>query len=564
MNRRPRPLAASCALFAASLAFLLCAQPAHAARIFIDPGHGSIIMPGGGVDPGAVGGGYKEKDLALQIAQRLRTELITRGHEVELYRTGDVRTAPVDRVTWQYTSATDTWAWQKDPYAWDMKPESADKRVLAWKRSALQARPDAANAFGADIFISVHLNASVGESGNGYETYSAPEDRLGASLASHVQREVIESTPFSDRGAKTAQFYVIRWTHMPAILAECGFISNPADRAYVTSASGQSTLARAMADGVDAFLASEPYRQQWPRISGTTRYGTAAALSLDGWPTGARTVLLATGENWPDALASAPLSHKLDAPLLLSTPDTLPADTAAELARLAPDDIVVLGGTGAVSDAVAEAAASAAGVSLENVRRIAGANRYETAALIATEVGVPADGRVAVVGGESPADAVSISAYAGANAIPILLTETARLSTATADFKAANASTWRSTLIIGGTGVVPDAVVSTLPSRRRIAGPDRYATNTAVLQQLHTVGGLHYVANGEAYPDCLTAGVRGAKSAGAVMLVQPRTLGNYQRLYIENHETRVRAIRMVGGTGVLPIIHEWMIDKALR
>ena len=75
----------------------------------------------------------------------------------------------------------------------------------------------------------------------------------------------------------------------PAILAECGFISNPADRAYVTSASGQSTLARAMADGVDAFLASEPYRQQWPRISGTTRYGTAAALSLDGWPTGART-----------------------------------------------------------------------------------------------------------------------------------------------------------------------------------------------------------------------------------------------------------------------------------
>ena len=52
MNRRPRPLAASCALFASSLAFLLCAQPAHAARIFIDPGHGSIIMPGGGVDPG--------------------------------------------------------------------------------------------------------------------------------------------------------------------------------------------------------------------------------------------------------------------------------------------------------------------------------------------------------------------------------------------------------------------------------------------------------------------------------------------------------------------------------
>ena len=53
-------------------------------------------------------------------------------------------------------------------------------------------------------------------------------------------------------------------------------------------------------------------------------------------------------------------------------------------------------------------------------------------------------------------------------------------------------------------------------------------------------------------------------SAGAVMLVQPRTLGNYHRLYIENHETLMRSIRMVGGTGVLPIMHEWMIDKALR
>lgn len=557
MNRRPRPLAASCALFAASLAFLLCAQPAHAARIFIDPGHGSIITPGGGVDPGAVAKDSagtviaKEKDLALQIAQRLATELGKRGHEVQLYRTGDVTATPVDRMTWLGASdPADSATWQRSE--------------TITKGDSLQARCDEANASGADLFISVHLNAADATSATGYETWLTAEDRLGALLASYVQREVIASTPFRDRGTKTEQFYVIRWSHMPAILAECGFISNPTDRAYVTSASGQSTLARAMADGVDAFLASEPYRQLWPRISGTTRYGTAAALSLDGWPTGARTVLLATGENWPDALASAPLSHKLDAPLLLSTPSTLPTDTAEELARLAPDNIVVLGGTGAVSDAVVTAAASAAGVAPRDVRRIAGANRYETAALIATEVGVPTDGRVAVVGGESPADAVSISAYAGANSIPILLTETTRLSTATADFKAANASTWRSTLIIGGTAVVPDAVVSALPSRRRIAGPDRYATNAAVLQQLHTAAGLHYVANGEAYPDCLTAGVRGAKSAGAVMLVQPRTLGNYQRLYIENHETRVRAIRMVGGTRVLPIIHEWMIDKALR
>lgn len=559
MIRSHRPIVASCALIAAAFALILCPRSAFAAHVFIDAGHGSVLTEGGGVDPGAVAKDSAgrvlatEKDVALQIAQRLATVLRARGHTVTMYRTGDVTADLADRMTWQYTTESDTWAWARDG--------------AIWQRDSLQARCDAANTAGADIFISVHLNSFTTTAANGYETFSTTEDRLGASLASYVQKEVIASTPLLDRGTKSEAFYVIRWSHMPAILAECGFISNPADRAYVTSASGQTTLATAMADGVDAFLKSDPFRQQWLRISGTTRYGTAAALSADGWPLGAGTVLLATGENWPDALASAPLAQKLGAPLLLSASNTLPPDTAAELERLAPDEIVILGGDAAISAGVANAAAAAAaaaGVSPARVRRIAGEDRYETAALIAAEVGVPADGRVAVVSGSSPADAVSISAYAGARSIPILLTIPSRLSTATADFKTAHADTWRSTLVIGGTAAVPEAVSAALPAPWRIAGPDRYATNAEVLDKLHTTAGFYYITNGEAYPDCLSAGVRAARSSAAVMLVQPRTLGNYQRLYIENHEKLIWAIRMVGGTDVLPHIHEWMIDKALR
>lgn len=526
------------------------ASPAHAAHIFIDPGHGSILVPGGGVDPGAVSAGFKEKDIALQISFRLASELRARGHTVSLYRTGDVTTAPVDRNTWQYTEVTDTWAWGKDG--------------TIWQRDSLQARSDAANAAGADLFISVHLNAYTTTTANGYETYSAAEDRLGASLAASLQREVLEEIPLRDRGAATAGFYVLRWSHMPAALVECGFISNPTDRAYVTSVAGQTAFARGMAEGVDAFLASDPYRPLWERVAGATRYGTAAALSCDGWPDGARTVLLATGEDWPDALASAPLSGALDAPLLLSAPGTLPTETAQELERLNPERIVVLGGTGVVSENVAAAAADAAGLTLADVTRIGGADRYETAGLIAAEVGVPDDGRVCVVTGSSPADAVSISAYAGANKIPILLVSESAIPTPTAAFAEANSETWESTLIIGGTGVISGSVEATLPAPTRLAGPDRYATNTAVLDQLYRSAGTYYVVNGQAYPDCLTAGVRGARDAGAIMLVHPKTLGNHQRLYIENHETLIKRIRMVGGTGVLPIMHEWMIDKALR
>lgn len=551
-------------LIAAALTATAQAQPAHAAHVFIDPGHGSIIMPGGSVDPGAVAAGYKEKDLALQISLRLASELRARGHTVTMYRTGDVRTAPVDRLTWQYTSETDTWAWQKDPAAWDFTDEASDARVLAWKRSALQARPDAANAAGADLFISVHLNAYTTTSANGYETYSAAADRLGATLAASLQREVLEEIPLRDRGVATAEFYVLRWSHMPAALVECGFISNATDRAYVTSVAGQTAFARGMADGVDAFLATDPYRPLWSRIAGDTRYGTAAAVSQDGWPDGAQTVLLATGENWPDALASAPLSKSLDAPLLLTQTSVLSPETRAEIERLRPEQIVVLGGTGAVESSVATEAALAAGIPDTAVRRIDGATRYETAALIGDAVGVPDDGRVCIVTGSSPADAVSIAAYAGAREIPILLAESSEPGTATTGFLDAHADAWTSTLIIGGAGVISDEVAALLPAPTRLAGADRYETNAVVLDTLYTSPTAFYVANGEAYPDSLTAGARGTKNDAALLLVKPRTLSNHTREYIENHEKQFASITMIGGTGPLPYLHEWMIDKALR
>lgn len=549
MHRRHRPLAFTLACLAAAVTLVVGAPASHAAHIFIDAGHG-------GRDPGAVNHalGVYEKTVNLQIALRLRAELESRGHRVTMSRTSDSTTfGTSDRPTWNGNSAADTLAFAKDGLT-----------LPASTKDGLQERCDLANASGADLFISIHNNSSTSTSATGYETYSTQEDRLGALLAEHVHEEVVASVPLADRGAKTASFYVIRWSHMPAMLAECGFMSNASDLAYIRSATGQATFARAMADGVDAFLATDPFTQYWPRIAGADRYATAAELARDGWPDGAGTVLLATGENWPDALTSAPLSRKLDAPLLLTAAASLPSETAAAVARLKPTDIVVLGGENAISEQVIAAAAAAAGPAPARVRRIGGATRYETAALVAEEVEIPSGGQVIIVSGELPADAVSISAYAGAHSIPILLARAAELPTETAGFRSGREVEWQSTTIIGGVNAIGDVVAADLPKPSRIAGTNRYATNVAVLEQLYPAGGVYYVANGDAYPDCLTAGARAAKDSGAIMLIRPRNLGNEHRLYIENHEALLSSIRMVGGTTVLPYLHDWMIHKALQ
>ncbi|MCG2807313.1 MAG: N-acetylmuramoyl-L-alanine amidase, partial [Coriobacteriia bacterium] len=390
--------------------------------MFIDPGHGGRYS-----NANLPSLGIYEKNVNLAIALALRDQLAARGHTVIMARTTDVAVGTVDIPTWKYSSADDRWGYYAD---------GTTSYSDGVPRDDLQARCNLANASGADIFISVHNNGATSSSANGFENYASSQDILGTRLSRIVQDEVIDATPLGDRGAANMDFYVVKWSHMPAILVEGAFLTNTSDRSYVTSWSGRTTLARAIADGVDEFLATDPYQPVWPRIAGDNRFGTAAALAQTGWPNGSKTVILATGKNWPDALASAPLSHKLDAPLLLATPNELPTETAEELVRLSPESIVVLGGEEALSSEVASAAAAAAGLDLSAVERIAGTSRYDTAALIARRVGVSSDGKVVVVTGDNPADAVSVAPYAGSNSLPILLVQPGSVPTSVASFLA--------------------------------------------------------------------------------------------------------------------------------
>ena len=118
--------------------------------------------------------------------------------------------------------------------------------------------------------------------------------------------------------------------------------------ATVVILGGETVIDHAVLSQVQALAGATV--QRW---AGSDRYETAAAISLGTYPQGANTAYLASGANYPDALAGAPVAALAGAPLLLTERDCVPASTLAELTRLGTTRIVVLGGASAVSDAAA-------------------------------------------------------------------------------------------------------------------------------------------------------------------------------------------------------------------
>ncbi|HXR27204.1 MAG TPA: cell wall-binding repeat-containing protein, partial [Candidatus Baltobacteraceae bacterium] len=157
------------------------------------------------------------------------------------------------------------------------------------------------------------------------------------------------------------------------------------------------------------------------RIAGSTRYDTAAKISAQNYASPQATVYIATGANFPDALAGAALAGKEHAPLLLvPTSGALPASVVSELQRLAPTNIVIFGGTGAVSDAMLGNIETATGVT---PTRIFGASRYDTAAQIAATYSNP-QATVYIATGQNFPDALAGAALAGGKGAPLLLVPT--------------------------------------------------------------------------------------------------------------------------------------------
>jgi putative cell wall-binding protein len=255
------------------------------------------------------------------------------------------------------------------------------------------------------------------------------------------------------------------------------------------------------------------------RIAGDDRFETAVEISLSAFPDGADVVYVATGYNFPDALAGGPGAAKADGPILLSRVDSVPASTLDEIRRLSPSRIVILGGEAALTPAVADSLASFGA----DVVRLAGRDRYDTAAMISAMHFDPGISIVFVTGGSDFPSAVAGAPAAAASGSPMLLTRPDDLPSYTRDELARLQPD--AIVILGGPGVVGGAVEQELAGYaqsgvvERLSGEDRYGTAVAISQWAQPNGSATaYVATGGTFVDAL-AGVSVAVRDGAPILL---------------------------------------------
>ncbi|RQD74340.1 MAG: hypothetical protein D5R97_08045 [Candidatus Syntrophonatronum acetioxidans] len=248
------------------------------------------------------------------------------------------------------------------------------------------------------------------------------------------------------------------------------------------------------------------------RIFGENRFETAVKISQEGWAYSPR-VLLARADDFPDALAGAPLAHRLEAPILLTGQGSLHQSTQREIERLGARQVIILGGEAALSPGVEE---NLREMGLE-VQRIGGEDRYETARLIAGEMGFIPGYKAVVVSGTSFPDALAAGAYAAGKGYPILLTRQDSLPSSTQ--KALQEEHINQTILVGGPLAVGEEVEKELPSPRRIGGEDRYETAVEVVVRLNIPGDKLFVATGEDFADALTGSVLAAREGGPLVLV---------------------------------------------
>jgi len=283
------------------------------------------------------------------------------------------------------------------------------------------------------------------------------------------------------------------------------------------------------------------------RLAGKDRYSTAAVISKETFTPGVDVVYVATGVNFPDALAGSAASGG-KGPILLVTKDAIPGATLAELKRLKPKRIVVLGGTGVVSEGVEAALKRHA-----TTTRQAGSDRYSTAAMISAEHFGPGAAVAFVATGADFPDALTGGPAAAKAGGPILLTQKTVLPAATvSELKRLKP---KKIVVLGGTGVVSAAVERALASYTsgkvsRLAGADRYSTGGAISKDGFDPGvPVVYVATGLNFPDALAGGAAGAFKDGPVLLVSGGSIPKATKA--ELTRLKPRRVVVLGGTAVV-------------
>ena len=299
-----------------------------------------------------------------------------------------------------------------------------------------------------------------------------------------------------------------------------------------------------------AFIPSNASNKTSSRYEGPNRYSTATAIANKLKHDKFNNVVIAYGYDFPDALSGSVLASKVNAPILLVGNSV---GNSSETLNFIKNNvsksgtIYLLGGEAVVKNEIVNDLKNSG---FTNFKRLGGANRYETNALINNELNVPKGTPVAIASGLNFPDALSISGAAGKNQMPIFLVGKEISQDTINRIKEISPST---IYIAGGTGVVSTKTENALRGISnnivRFDGSDRYDTSLKIANHFSKNADNILVANALNFPDALSGSVLASKTNSPVILVPPKGNVSKQKEFVDNNN--VQHVIAVGGEDVV-------------
>jgi putative cell wall-binding protein len=397
-----------------------------------------------------------------------------------------------------------------------------------------------------------------------YQVWSAARQfqRYGTGSLSWIPVGQVSNRPYQDPSANAScgtKPVLVRNRATAALYYYTPYTPNTAalNNLYGTgdscSAYGNRNFWRMFSDWFGSTTSMMPAGTTATRLSGGDRYSTASAISQNLFPSGSSPVVyVTTANNFPDALSSAPAAAKGGGVVLLTESNWLPGATNDEIRRLAPRQIVVVGGDGVISAGVYNTLSSMAPA----IRRDGGVDRYATSRnTVRSAFAASGSSTVYLATGEDFPDALSAGAAAGASGAPVILVrgnqgsidhDTAQLIQ---DIRATTV------VIAGGAGVVSSGIESSLTTVPgvtrvvRLGAANRFATSEAINSFAFSSSSNAYVATGNDFPDGLAA------AAAAGVRRAPLFISGGSCITRSALQTMINigasSVFIVGGTGVL-------------
>ncbi|MBC2582737.1 cell wall-binding repeat-containing protein [Clostridium sp. DJ247] len=288
------------------------------------------------------------------------------------------------------------------------------------------------------------------------------------------------------------------------------------------------------------------------RLWGQDRYATSVAISKEGW-TSSDYVVIASGEDYADALCAAPLAKKYNAPILLTESADINDNVKQEIKRLNAKHVLIIGKYSSVSQNTENEIKTL----VSDIKRLGGNDRYETSVIVAKELGNISG--VTVTSGNGFADSLSIASIAAQKGMPILLTAKDKLPEVIKNYIEENNTNIKDSYIIGGQGVISDNIAEQVSkSSVRLYGQDRFETNLNVMKYFKQdlkFDNLYVVQadgpTGNEFADALSGSALAVKTSSPVILTYKTIPSATEKFIKENVKTKSNIIAL-GGVASVP------------